>query len=151
MNKTQIIDQKSSTASDFEFSCKPLLGPSPELMQPQPSLKIVQESIVWRHHIKGACWRWIWEVLGQKSHSEAIFALAVPAWHRTVHRTVLHRLDGKIGKHNLKIHRLKQKYEPYCSHSTVLSDRLCTSLHLTLCIYRSSMYMVMADPIHMCN
>jgi hypothetical protein len=25
-----------------------------------------------------------WEVLGQKGHSDAIFALAVPAWHRTV-------------------------------------------------------------------
>jgi len=29
-----------------------------------------------------------WEVLGRRGHSEAIFALAVPAWHRTVHRTV---------------------------------------------------------------
>jgi len=32
-----------------------------------------------------------WEVLGRRGHFEAIFALAVPAWHRTVHR-----LDGKI-------------------------------------------------------
>ena len=28
MNKTKIINQESSTASDFEFPCKPLLGPS---------------------------------------------------------------------------------------------------------------------------
>ena len=34
-----MIKQKSSTASDFEFPCKPLLGPFPELMQPQSGLK----------------------------------------------------------------------------------------------------------------
>ena len=32
-----------------------------------------------------------WEVSGQRGHSEAIFALAVPAWHRTVYRTVDYR------------------------------------------------------------
>ena len=37
-----------------------------------------------------------WEVLGQRGHSEAIFALAVPAWHRTVHRTVFYRNYGKV-------------------------------------------------------
>jgi hypothetical protein len=52
MNKTH--DQDSSPASDFEFPCKPMLGPSPELMQSQPSLRIVQESIVWRQHIRRA-------------------------------------------------------------------------------------------------
>jgi hypothetical protein len=46
MNKTQFINQESSIASDFEFPCKPLLGPSPELMQPQPGLRVVQGSIV---------------------------------------------------------------------------------------------------------
>jgi hypothetical protein len=45
MNKTQIINLESSTASDFEFPCKPLLGPSPELMQPQSNLRVVQGSI----------------------------------------------------------------------------------------------------------
>jgi len=30
--------------------------PAPELMQPQPSLKVVQGSIVWRHHMGGAHW-----------------------------------------------------------------------------------------------
>ena len=59
----QIIDQKF-TASDFEFLCKPLLGLSPERLQPQPSLRVVQGSIVWRQHIRGACWRWKWEVFG---------------------------------------------------------------------------------------
>jgi len=29
MYKTQTINQESSAASDFEFPCKPLLGPSP--------------------------------------------------------------------------------------------------------------------------
>jgi hypothetical protein len=29
-----------------------------------------------------------WEVLGRRGHSEAILALAVPAWHRTVPYTV---------------------------------------------------------------
>jgi hypothetical protein len=52
------IDKELSTASDFEFPCKPLLGPFPELMQPQPSLRVVQGSIVWHQHIRGACWRW---------------------------------------------------------------------------------------------
>jgi len=56
MNKTQIINQESSTASDFEFPCKPLLGPSPKLMQPQPSPRVVQGSIVWRQHMGGAHW-----------------------------------------------------------------------------------------------
>ena len=37
-----------------------------------------------------------WEVLGRRGHSEAIVALAVPAWHRTVHRTEIYRLDGKL-------------------------------------------------------
>jgi hypothetical protein len=40
-----IINQESSTVSDFKFPCKPLLGPSPELMQSQPSLRVVQGSI----------------------------------------------------------------------------------------------------------
>jgi len=79
MNNTQIINQESSTASDFEFPCKPLLGSSPELMQPQPSLRVVQGSIAWRQHIRGACGRWRWEVLGWRGHSEAKIALAVPA------------------------------------------------------------------------
>jgi len=30
--------------------------PAPELMQPQPSLKVVQRSIVWRQHMGGAHW-----------------------------------------------------------------------------------------------
>jgi len=64
MSETQIISQESSNASDFEFPCKPLLGPSPELMQTQPSLGVVQGSIVWRQHIRGACWIWKWEVFG---------------------------------------------------------------------------------------
>jgi len=37
-----------------------------------------------------------WEVLGRRGHSEAIFALAVPAWHCTVHRTVFYRNYGKV-------------------------------------------------------
>jgi len=69
----------SSTAPNFEFPCKPLLGPSPELLQPRHSLRVVQGSIVWRQHIRAACWRWKWEVLGRRGLSEAIFALAVPA------------------------------------------------------------------------
>ena len=56
MNKTQINNQESSTASNFEFPCKPVLGPSPELMQPQTSLRVVHGSIVWRQHMGGAHW-----------------------------------------------------------------------------------------------
>ena len=36
--------QELSTRPTFEFPCKPLLGPSPELMQPQFSLRVVQGS-----------------------------------------------------------------------------------------------------------
>jgi len=95
-DKTLFIIQGSFTMSDFEFPCKPLLGPSPELMQPQPSLRVVQGSIVWRQRMRGVCLRWKWEVLGRRGLSETIFTLAMPAWHRTIHRTVLYRLDGKI-------------------------------------------------------
>ena len=31
-----------------------LAVPAPELMQPQPSLRVVHRSIVWRQHMKGA-------------------------------------------------------------------------------------------------
>ena len=31
-----------------------LAVPAPELMQPQPSLRVVQKSIVWRQHMGGA-------------------------------------------------------------------------------------------------
>jgi len=34
--------------------------------------------------------------LGLRALSEAIFALAVPAWHSTVHRTVNYRNYGKL-------------------------------------------------------
>ena len=37
-----------------------------------------------------------WEVLGWRGLSVAIFALAVPAWHRTVHRTVNYHNYGKF-------------------------------------------------------
>jgi len=52
-----------------------------------------------------------WEVLGWRGLSESIFAPAVPAWYRTVHRTVFYRLgstdaaptqpQGRSGKHNV--------------------------------------------------
>jgi len=73
-----MIEQELSTASDFEFPCKLLLGPSPELMQPQPSLRVVQGSIVWRQHMRRACGRCTPPV-GRRGHSEAKIALAVPA------------------------------------------------------------------------
>jgi hypothetical protein len=81
----------------FEFPCKPLLGPSPELMQQQPSLRVVQGSIVWRQHGRstlgsenGRFWG------GDRGLSEAIFAPALPAWHRTAYRTVNCRNYGKL-------------------------------------------------------
>ena len=49
-------------------------------------------SSTWEEHT----WEQKWEVLGRKGLSEAIFALAVPAWHCTVHRTVIYRLNGKL-------------------------------------------------------
>jgi len=83
------------TASDSKFPCKPLLGPSPELMQPQPSLRIVQGSILWRRHTRGACWRWRWEVWGWKA-----FLRPLLHWQcqlGTVPYTIpFNRLDGKI-------------------------------------------------------
>jgi hypothetical protein len=100
-SKTQINNQESSTASDFEFSCKPLLGPSPELMQPQPSLRVVQGSIVWRQHMGGARRGAKMGVLGRRDLSEANIAPAVPAWHRTVHRTVNCFTYGKLRSSNI--------------------------------------------------
>ena len=97
MNRTEIIEQESSTVSDFEFPCKPLLGPSPELMQSQPSLRVVQGSIVWRQHMGGAHRGAKCEVLGWRGLSEVVFALTVPAWHRTLHRTVNYRNYGNRG------------------------------------------------------
>jgi hypothetical protein len=119
--KTLIVNQELSTASDFEFPCKPLLGPSPELMQPQPSLRVVQGSIVWRQHMRGACGRWKWEVLGRRGHFEAKIALAVPAWHHTVHNTVFYRLDSKIrwSKFENTLSSSKRRSVPYSSYRTV--------------------------------
>ena len=100
-SKTQINNQESSTASDFKSSCKPLLGPSPELMQPQPSLRVVQGSIVWRQHMGGARRGAKMGVLGWRDLSEAIIEPAVPAWHRTVHRTVNCFTYGKLRSSNI--------------------------------------------------
>ena len=124
------IKQESSIASDFQFPCKPLLGPSPELMQPQPSLRVVQGSIVWRQRMRGVCLRWKWEVLGRRGLSETIFTLAMPAWHRTIHRTVLYRLDGKVRspKYANAPYFKKIRSVPPVSYRTVPSDRTCTTL-----------------------
>jgi len=50
-------------------------------MQPQPSLRVVLGSIVWCQHVRGACWRWKWEVFGVERPfwGQNIIALAVPA------------------------------------------------------------------------
>ena len=45
--------------------------------QPQGRPGNFQE-VVRRQHMRGACGRWKWEVLGRRSHSEAKIALAVP-------------------------------------------------------------------------
>jgi hypothetical protein len=113
--KTLIVYQESSTASDFEYPCKPLLCPSPELMQPQPSLRVVHGSIVWRQHMRGACGRWKWEVLGRRGHSEAKIALAVPAWHRAIHRTVFYRWSKFENTPSFS----KRRSVPYSSYRTV--------------------------------
>ena len=69
-----------------------------------------------------------WEVLGRRGHSEAIFALAVPAWHRTVHRTVTYRLDGKLRSPKYAKTPNLRKDGPYLPNRTVPSDRTSTSL-----------------------
>jgi hypothetical protein len=51
-----------------------------------------QGSISVGQYVRGACWRCKWEVLGWRGLSKAIFAQAVPAWHRTVHRTENYRI-----------------------------------------------------------
>ena len=96
--------------------------------------QIVQGSIVWRQHMRGACRRWKWEVLGRRGHSEAVFALAVPAWHHTVHRTVFYRLDDKLRSPKFENTPTLQKDSPYHTHSTVPSDRLSTSLIISLTV-----------------
>ena len=52
--------------------------------------------------------------------SEAMFALAVPAWHRIVHRTVFHRNNIKIRCGN---HHSTPYYNKYGPHHT---NRNCT-------------------------
>ena len=110
----------------FEFPCKPLLGRFPKLMQPQSSLRVVQGSIVWRQHVRGACSRWKWEVLGCRGLSETSFALAVPAWHHTVHRTVDYRNYGKLRSSQIDI----QNYGTYSKKRTVPYTVQCTGLVL---------------------
>ena len=60
-----------------------------------------------------------WEVLGRKGHSDAIFALAVPAWHRTV----IYRLDGKLRSPKYARTPCVRKDGPYRPNCTVPSDR----------------------------
>ena len=60
--------------------------------------------------------------------SNAIIALAVPAWHRIVHRTVFNRLDGKIWLTKFENTPFLQKDGPYLTHCIAPSDRLSTSL-----------------------
>ena len=51
--------------------------------------------------------------MGRRGHSEAIFALAVPAWHRTVHRTVFYRNYGKVRCDNYGSTPYFNKYGAY--------------------------------------
>ena len=44
-----IVNQESSTASDFEFPCKPLLGPSPELYSPNPASRSFRHCVASAH------------------------------------------------------------------------------------------------------
>ena len=68
--------------------------------------------------------------LGRRGHCEAIFALAGPAWHRTVHRTVTYRLDGKLRSPKYAKTPNLRKDGPYLPNRTVPSDRTSTSLHI---------------------
>jgi len=65
-------------------------------MQPHPASGSFKEALcgvsTWEEHTGERKW----EVLGRRGHSEAFFALAVPACHRTVHRTVFCRDYGKV-------------------------------------------------------
>jgi len=50
MNKTQIINQESSTASDFELPCKPRLGPPRADAAPtQPHGRLVKHCVASAH------------------------------------------------------------------------------------------------------
>jgi len=50
--------------------------------------------VVWQQHMGGTLGSENGRCLGRRGLSEAIFALAVPAWHRTVYRTVFYRNYG---------------------------------------------------------
>ena len=96
MKKTQ-INQVSFTHVRLQVSMQATTGPFPELMQPpNPASGSFRVAFLWRQHARGACWRLKREVLGKRGLSEAIFALAVPAWHRIVHRTANFRNYGKL-------------------------------------------------------
>ena len=72
---------------------------------------------------------------GRRGHSEAIFALAVPAWHRTVHCTVFYRNYGKVRCDNYgstfnkygAYRTDRNRTVPYNSTSLVIM-RVCSSL-----------------------
>ena len=71
-----------------------------------------------------------WEVLGRRGHSKAIFALAVQAWHRTVHRIVNYRLDGRLRspKYTRKPYfkeRQSVLFVPYCLTVLALAWKGC--------------------------
>jgi hypothetical protein len=131
------MNKESSTASDFEFPYKPLLGPSTKLMQPQPSFRVVQGSTVCRQHVRGVCWRWIW------CWGDEAFLRPFLHWQCQLD-TVLYTVPYytvqtvQYGRQTSEIGRLLPKNGPYRTHGTVLSDRLCTSLiFVCMCMYVS--------------
>ena len=79
--------------------------------------------------------------LGRRGHSEAIFALAMPAWHRTV----IYRLDGKLRSPKYAITPyFNGPYRPNC---TVPSDRTSTSLIIIYLWFWPTLVIISLSPL----
>jgi len=104
-------------------------------MQPQPSLRVVHGSIVWRQHMGGAHRGakmggfWGGEVILRPFLHWQCQLGTVPY---TVPYSTIQTV--KYGHQNTLIRRLFQKNGPYRPNRTVLSDRTYTTLYLNLVV-----------------
>jgi hypothetical protein len=95
-NSSLLIKRNQVLRPTLSFHASHCWAYPPSWCSPNLASGSFREAVLWRQHVRGACWKWKWEVLGWRGLSEAIFALAVPAWHCTVHHTVNNCNYGKL-------------------------------------------------------
>jgi hypothetical protein len=115
----RIWGEKWSAASDYGFPCKQPLGPPPSWCSFNPVSESFRKAIcgvsTWEEHTGEQNWK----VLGWRGFSDVIFALAVPAWHRTIHRTVNCCNFGKLRSSKIVISPHFINYGTYSAKRTV--------------------------------